>query len=276
MKKRLLSMSGFWLVLLLLAPAAVWGITQALPPFGTPLPQPDLMVYGRALQNQTLLSQGVVEALLPRGALLPAAIGEVPGTPYTYILKVLHSSYDPEVTAYQPGSVVAGDLIRFTINGIAARVRDGAGNMSDTLAVPARAQGESFVVDLILAGPEQLAPGDVDANGLRDGDDARLILDYDAGLPGPTLLADLTFRLYGELEPARAAMQIRTAEIFDLDGASQPWEMTASPVYTRYLPWVPHGVQIPVPQSLPAGPDPVVDLPHAEQSNRVYFPIFAK
>ncbi len=188
---RLLTTALVLAVLLL----AVSEPAAAAPDPNTPKPLPDLLIYGTVGIGVKDIDAGRVTVFLPRGGEVTASIAPITGTDYTFVLAVPMSQYasgtDP--AKYGADVAVAGDRLRFTINGTPAFFEDANGFMVDKLTVQASSMGLAYVMRLAITGPEQFRLGDVNANGRRDSADALMVIKYDVGLalgtntfpPGP-------------------------------------------------------------------------------------------
>lgn len=173
-----------WLIvaaalLVVLASAAA---LAAVPP-DTPLPLPDVIFYGTTTYSGELVTEGTVKAVLPRGGVVSAPIGEITGTDYTYALAVPLSMYDdPENATFAADSARVGEAISFYIDDVQALFQDDNGITTSEFVIPEDAAGETYILDLTLTGPSGYPLGDVNANGRRDSADALLVLKYDIGL----------------------------------------------------------------------------------------------
>ncbi len=175
--------------LVVLASAAA--LAASLP--DTPLPLPDVIFYGTTTRNGESVTAGTVKAVLPRGGIVSAPIGEIAGTGYSYALPVPLSMYDPDNGIYEADSARVGEAINFYIDDTPALFQDDNGITASEFAIPEDAVGETYIVDLVITGPGGYPLGDVNANGRRDSADALLVLKYDIGLiagvdyfpPGP-------------------------------------------------------------------------------------------
>ena len=165
----------------------------AAPPPDTPIPLPDVILYGTTTCNGESVTEGTVKVVLPRGGIISAPIGEIAGTGYSYALAVPLSMYDPDNDIYEADSARTGEAINFYIDNMPALFQDDNGITTSELVIPEDAVGETYVVDLFVTGPGGYPLGDVNANGRRDSADALLVLKYDIGLivgvdyfpPGP-------------------------------------------------------------------------------------------
>ena len=157
------------------------------------LPLPDVILYGTATRDGESVTEGTVKAVLPRGGIVSASIGEIAGTGYSYALVVPLSMYDPDTGVYEADSARVGEAINFYVDDMPAMFEDENGMAASEFVIPEDGVGETYVVDLILTGPSGYPLGDVNANGRRDSADALLVLKYDIGLmsgdesfpPGP-------------------------------------------------------------------------------------------
>jgi hypothetical protein len=158
-----------------------------------PLPLPDVIFYGTTTRDGEPITEGTVKAVLPRGGIVSAAIGEIAGTDYSYALVVPLGMYDPDNGVYEADSARLGEAINFYVDDLPAMFEDENGMAASEFVIPQDGVGETYVVDLILTGPSGYPLGDVNANGRRDSADALLVLKYDIGLmnggesfpPGP-------------------------------------------------------------------------------------------
>jgi hypothetical protein len=165
------------------AVATVVVVSAESPPQDTPLPLPDVTFYGATIRDDgTLIRNGTISAMLPRGTIISGEIAQVTGTNYTYSMAVPLSMYSPDNGNYAPGSVRAGEAIRFYVNNVLAHYRDANGFTHNEFVVPDDAMGQTYVLTLTLIGPDAYPTGDVNANGRRDAADALLVLKYDVGL----------------------------------------------------------------------------------------------
>ena len=161
--------------------AASFAVSAAPPP-GTPLPLPDVIFYGTTTVAGELVENGTVKALLPRGSIVSAPIAPIAGTDYTYALVVPLSMYDPDTGVYAADSVRMGEAINFYIDDVPALFQDEGGITRSEFVIPADAVGQTYILNLTLAGAEAYPLGDVNASGRRDSADALLVLRYDVGL----------------------------------------------------------------------------------------------
>lgn len=156
-------------------------------PPDTPLPLPDLVLYGTVMRDGQALEEGSVKALLPRGGVVSADIDPVSGTSYSYMLSIPLRQYDAGATSYDANSVRLGESITFQINDAPAMFTDANGMVLNSFMVPGDGNGGAYHLDLFLSGPDAYSLGDVNASGRRDSGDALLVLKYDVGLiPGVT------------------------------------------------------------------------------------------
>ncbi|NOZ72205.1 MAG: hypothetical protein GXP38_09870 [Chloroflexi bacterium] len=177
---RLILISG---LLLLVVPLQAW----AQGPPDTPLPLPDLIVYGTVVRDGQSLPDGTVKALLPRGGVVNAIIAPVSGTAYGYVLSIPLRQYDTGAASYDAASVRLGESITFQINDAPAMFTDANGMVANSFTIPNNGMGRTYRLDLFLSGPDAYPLGDVNASGRRDSGDALLVLKYDVGLiPGVT------------------------------------------------------------------------------------------
>ncbi len=172
---------------------AFTAVSAAAPPPDTPLPLPDVMFYGTTARAGGPVETGTVKALLPRGGVISTPIGPIAGTGYSYSLAVPLSMYNPDTVNYAAGSVRAGEAISFYINDTPALFTNESGITAGEFVIPSEPMGQTYIVNLNIAGPESYPLGDVNASGRRDSADALLVLRYDVGLssggvnfpPGP-------------------------------------------------------------------------------------------
>lgn len=152
------------------------------PPQNAPLSVPDVMFYGTATMHGEVLESGTIKAVLPRGERVVAEIAPIQGTDYNYALAVpLNTFDDPETAELPAGAVVAGDTLRFTLNGTNAYYQDANGLDVQAFTVPGGVMGETYVLDLMIGSEDDYMMGDVNVNGYRDVADALLMLRYSVG-----------------------------------------------------------------------------------------------
>jgi hypothetical protein len=159
----------------------------------TPLPLPDVIIYGTTTCDGESVTEGTVKVVLPRGGIVSATIGEIAGTDYSYALLVPLSMYDPDNGVYEADSARVGEAINFYIDDRPALFQDDNSMTASEFVIPQDGVGGTYVVDLFVTGPGGYPLGDVNANGRRDSADALLVLKYDIGLmngdesfpPGP-------------------------------------------------------------------------------------------
>lgn len=171
-----LLLTGLVLGGLFIVPAAT------TPPENAPLPVPDVLFYGTATANGQVLESGTVEAVLPRGKRITSEIAPIPGTNYNYAFSVPLRIFDnPDTATWPPDAVVAGDMLRFTLDGRNAFYKDAQNMDVQNFTIPWNAMGATYILNLRIASPNDYMMGDVNANGYRDVADALLILRYSVG-----------------------------------------------------------------------------------------------
>jgi hypothetical protein len=96
-----------------------------------PMPQPDVIFYGRVERNGTPLESGTLTAILPRtgGGLgtVTTYIAPIAGTSYNYALDVPVGYYDSGDTNYAADSIRLGETVRFTVDGVPALLKTADG-----------------------------------------------------------------------------------------------------------------------------------------------------
>ncbi|NOZ50329.1 MAG: hypothetical protein GXP37_09835 [Chloroflexi bacterium] len=234
---RLILLTG---LLVLVAP--LQALAQAPP--DTPLPLPDLILYGTVLRDGQPLSDGTVKALLPRGGVVTAVIAPVSGTDYGYVLSIPLRQYDVGDTAYDAGSVRLGENITFQINDAPAMFTDANGVVLNSFMVPGDGNGGAYHLDLFLSGPDAYSLGDVNASGRRDSGDALLVLKYDVGLiegvtsfpPGPrTIYLPLCDIIEDGVCNASDALRILQCDV-GMSGVECPNHPTAAAIQEQNTP----------------------------------------
>ncbi len=152
------------------------------PPPNAPLPVPDVLFYGTATSNGQILQSGTVEVVLPRGKRITSEIAPIPGTNYNYAFSVPLRIFDnPNTATWPPDAVVAGDILRFTLDGRNAFYKDAQNMDVQNFTIPWNAMGATYILNLRIANPDDYMMGDVNANGYRDVADALLIMRYSVG-----------------------------------------------------------------------------------------------
>lgn len=165
------------LLLFLLMPRQVQAQTA-----DTPMPLPDLLLYGKATQEGVPLNSGKISAVLPRGHSISSEIAPISGTDYGFVLPIPLSMYATGALTLSATSAQIGEQVTFRIDNRLALLKESDSTTAQSYTIPAGLMGSGQLVEIVLAGPTLYTAGDVNANGARDAGDAMMAVRYGMAL----------------------------------------------------------------------------------------------